>query len=125
ENAVKFTQQGQVLLHVRSLSKNHEDPVLRFEVADTGIGIAEENVKKIFYAAPGRGFDKDKKTTHGLIICRKHAELMGGKIEIKTAPGSGSIFSFTVRFDHNAGTFLQIEQPGNLKVLEEKQVLII
>jgi len=127
ENAIKFTQHGHVLIHVQSLSRNNDKFVLSFKIEDTGVGISEEQMKELFYAKPSRGFDNDnKRAGKGLVICRKHAELMGGKIELKNNHGSGSIFTFTVPLDHGAVSILPGSiQPDSLKILEDKHILVV
>jgi len=128
ENAIKFTQQGQVIIRVRSISKNGLKPVLSFEVEDSGIGIAKEQMGQLFYSVPDRGFNNEiKKSGRGLVICRKHAELMGGKIEVKSNPGAGSSFVFMIQFDHSLTSLLQNVKlkSESLKAFENKNVLVI
>ena len=127
ENAIKFTQHGHVFIHVQSLDNDTNKAVLNFKVEDSGLGIPAEQMKHLFYAKPARGFDNDsKRSGRGLVICRKHAELMGGKIELKSNRGSGSIFTFTVPFDHGTVSASQSSiHPGNLKILEGKNILVV
>lgn len=127
ENAIKFTQQGQVIIKVRALTKNGNKHVLIFEVEDTGEGIANEQIDQLFYSSPSRGFDNDvKRSGRGLVMCRKHAALMGGKIEVKSERGAGSIFTFTVPFDDCVSSFVQKDSSGeNLKRLEGKRILVV
>lgn len=125
ENAINFTQQGQVLVSVQSFSKNGDDPVIRFEVNDTGVGLNDEQIKQLFYSVPARGFERHKKTNRGLLICNKHVKQMGGKIEVTSSPGEGSTFFFTVLFNRSKKPFLQIEQQDALKILEGKNILIV
>ena len=99
-NAVKFTDKGQVAVHV-SAGGGDEGPVLlRVEVADTGVGISPEAIPRIFHAFS----QEDGSTTRryggtglGLTIARQLVLLMGGEIDFKSAPGEGSTFWFTVR----------------------------
>ena len=92
-NAVKFTERGRITLH---LSRGESD-AWHFEVSDTGMGIpadAQEAVFKPFQQGPGaRGHGG---TGLGLTIARRQIELMGGALELRSAPGAGSAFLFTI-----------------------------
>jgi signal transduction histidine kinase len=95
-NAVKFTQQGSVTLAVRRAPGRSE--VLRFQVRDTGMGIAPERCESIF--EPFTQADGSVTRNHGgsglgLTITRRLVNLMGGEIELVSALGEGSIFTFT------------------------------
>jgi signal transduction histidine kinase/ActR/RegA family two-component response regulator len=100
-NAVKFTEQGEVSLEIKQLDETSEDVGLSFSVHDTGIGISEENQKKLF-----QSFNQaDASTTRrfggtglGLAICRKLVELMNGTLALTSSPGQGSTFSFILRY---------------------------
>ncbi len=96
-NAVKFTQQGEVVLRVGMIACEGGSLRLRLEVADTGVGIAPENQSRIFEEFA----QEDASTTRrfggtglGLSISRQIVELMGGKLALVSAPGTGSTFSF-------------------------------
>lgn len=95
-NAVKFTHEGDVRL---SVSRGHEPGSVRFEVADTGIGIHPEQLAYLFEPFT----QADQSTTRarggtglGLSICQSLVGLMGGRIEVDTAPGAGSRFVFEI-----------------------------
>ncbi len=98
-NAVKFTERGSVSVTV--LAADAEDgSLLRVEVTDTGVGIPPDRIDRLF-----REFSQvDNSTTRhyggtglGLAICRRLATLMGGEIGVRSRPGAGSTFWFTVR----------------------------
>jgi len=99
-NAVKFTERGGIILAARWLGEEEGEILVRFEVRDTGIGIAPEAQTRLFEA-----FEQaDSSTTRryggtglGLAISRRLATLMGGKIGVDSAPGQGSTFWFTTR----------------------------
>ncbi len=100
-NAIKFTDRGSVDIDVDLMEMLENDAQLRFEVRDTGIGIPLQVQRQIFSA-----FDQaDSSTTRqyggtglGLTISAQLVNLMGGKLEVKSTPGQGSIFFFFVRF---------------------------
>jgi hypothetical protein len=102
-NAMKFTEQGEVSLEVSVGASLEQGPgvTLHFVVRDTGIGIARETQKQIFEPfAQGDGSSRRQGGTGlGLAICSKLVELMQGRIWVESAPGSGSAFHFTARFD--------------------------
>ena len=98
-NAVKFTDQGEVVLNIMPVSLANQPLKVSFRVTDTGIGMDEETMTRIF--APFTQADetisrKYGGTGLGLTICRRLTELMGGTIEVTSRPGEGSCFSVTV-----------------------------
>jgi len=96
-NAVKFTDRGEVVLRLRSLGTVEERDRIHFSVKDTGVGIPLDKQEQIF-----REFEQaDSSTTRihggtglGLSISRKLVALMGGHLEVESAPGKGSDFHF-------------------------------
>ena len=95
-NAVKFTAAGHVTLRLRVLAREAGLARLRFEVADTGIGIAAEQQERIFEPF----VQADSSTTRrfggtglGLSIVRRLVDLMGGTLQLQSQPGQGSVFS--------------------------------
>jgi signal transduction histidine kinase/ligand-binding sensor domain-containing protein/CheY-like chemotaxis protein len=98
-NAVKFTEQGEVLVRVVLVEEWENELVLRFEVADTGVGIEPEEQRRVFERfsqAPSEGSSDVRGTGLGLAITRQLVEMMGGEIGVESRPGEGSIFWFTV-----------------------------
>ena len=100
-NAVKFTDHGEITLTVACVSKNLDQTVLRFAVHDTGLGMNDAEMAKVFSAFT----QADSSTTRrfggtglGLSICKHIVELMGGSIQVESAPGKGSVFSFDASF---------------------------
>lgn len=125
ENAIKFTPHGEVVLTVQSLNNDINRPVLRFEIKDTGIGIEDEQLKKLFYTAPGREFyGGEKKSTSGLVVCRKKAEMLGGKIEVQSKPGFGSTFIFTVPLSLRSSQDQDVQQ-NIIRGFAGRRVLIV
>jgi len=100
-NAVKFTEQGEVQLQV-SLAERHGDKVkLKFAVRDTGIGMTPEQCARLFQAftqADGSTTRKYGGTGLGLTICKRLTEMMGGTIWVESEAGRGSNFVFTAWF---------------------------
>jgi CheY-like chemotaxis protein len=98
-NAVKFSDSGDVIVSVSSQeSENGLD--ISFEVQDTGIGIAEDELNKLFLPFSQIDISSTRKyggTGLGLAISKNLVEIMGGKIWVKSNPGKGSIFYFTIR----------------------------
>lgn len=98
-NAVKFTEKGEVVVAIKPLRREEEEVVVHFCVQDTGIGIAPEQMGKIFTPFT----QADSSTTRryggtglGLSISRQLVELMRGELQVESVPGSGSSFSFAV-----------------------------
>lgn len=106
-NAIKFTEKGKVTLRV-TLDTEISNPAevkLRFEIQDTGAGIAPEQLEKIFLPFEQVGDTKKRAagTGLGLSITRRLVELMGSDIEVESELGQGSKFWFEVRLEVGAG----------------------
>lgn len=111
-NAIKFTQSGRVTLRAKSLGQNPDGILLRFEVEDTGIGIAEDELPRLFGAFEQADNSITRKyggTGLGLAITRKLAHLMGGDAGATSQSGQGSTFWLTVRLKLGAVADLSSE----------------
>jgi PAS domain S-box-containing protein len=100
-NAIKFTAVGSVALNVELIGVNDDEVTIRFAVQDTGIGIEKENIKKIFESfaqAENNTAIQFGGTGLGLTISKRLVELQGGSIDVKSEPGTGSEFSFTIPY---------------------------
>ncbi len=97
-NAIKFTKRGHITLRARQEAEGDETVVLRFEVEDTGIGIAPEAIPRLFGAFEQADNSTTRKyggTGLGLAITKKIAEIMGGSAGVSSMEGKGSTFWFT------------------------------
>jgi two-component system, sensor histidine kinase and response regulator len=98
-NAIKFTEGGEVHLKAELLEQVGARARLRFSVKDTGIGITSEQAARLFQPFSQADMSTTRKhggTGLGLTICRRLVELMGGDIWLESEPGKGSTFLFTV-----------------------------
>jgi two-component system sensor histidine kinase/response regulator len=118
-NAIKFTEAGEVILGITlEEAVDPKSVLLRFEVRDTGIGISPEAQARLFQSFS----QADSSTTRrfggtglGLVICKKLIELMGGQVGLRSAPGAGSTFWFTVPFQTTTETIAIPATPENLR----------
>lgn len=119
ENALKFTEQGEISIavslaqldkdgtlakSVRSTTTATKSCLILFEVQDTGIGMPSELQKQLFQPFSRGDVSTTRKhggTGLGLAICERLVSSMGGKIGVKSEPGNGSYFWFTVQFEHH------------------------
>jgi PAS domain S-box-containing protein len=98
-NAVKFTERGEIRMKAELLEESHERVHLRFSVSDTGLGMTPEQAARLFQPFTQADMSTTRKhggTGLGLTICKRLVELMGGQIWLESAPGKGSTFFFTV-----------------------------
>ena len=118
-NAIKFTPQGEIAVHVESKGQQEKGYELLFSVIDTGIGISTEGIEKLFKAFQ----QVDTSTTRryggtglGLVISQRLAEFMGGSIWVESVPGSGSSFFFsaTLQASEAPAPAHQSSKPGLL-----------
>lgn len=98
-NATKFTEKGSISLVVKMLQRNQNNVKLTFSVRDTGIGMTQEQLGRLFNAftqADGSTTRKYGGTGLGLVISKSLVELMGGQMLVESEPGVGSRFFFTI-----------------------------
>ncbi len=101
-NAVKFTDEGEIVVKVEPVEVGEASALMRFSVSDTGIGIPadkQDTIFERFSQADGSTTRKYGGTGLGLTISKRLAEMMGGELGIESGEGEGSTFWFTARFD--------------------------
>ncbi|MCL2889383.1 MAG: response regulator, partial [Eggerthellaceae bacterium] len=123
-NAVKFTPEGgKIKLCVEEVEKLERSTKLRFSVTDTGIGMSEEQISRLFNAfeqADGSVSRKYGGTGLGLVISKNIVEKMGGRIWVESQPGVGSTFSFEVvleRSSHQDAVIFDGIRPEDIRLL--------
>jgi len=126
-NAIKFTEQGEVVLSVQLEASEVDGMTLHFAITDTGIGIPAEKQKIIFEPFTQADTSITRKyggTGLGLAITMRLIEMMGGRIWVASEPGKGSTFHFTAHFRKAAaGVFNGIRT--HPAILEDLRVLVV
>jgi two-component system, sensor histidine kinase and response regulator len=125
-NAIKFTDSGEVAVQVSEESRDAYHVIMRFQVLDTGIGIAPETQTRLFQAftqADGSTTRKYGGTGLGLAICKRLVEMMEGEVGVESKLNRGSLFWFTARLKHSVAPIsLKRRHPDSLA---EIKVLIV
>jgi len=123
-NAVKFTEQGEIVLSARVTERLDDKVTLQFSVRDTGIGMTAEQQAKLFQAFSQADTSTTRKyggTGLGLTISKRLVNLMGGEIWTESEPGHGTTFNFTAQFGLGKATVKRRFEPSpdlkGLKVL--------
>ena len=114
-NGVKFTDRGEVVLRIQPLYGGQGKITLRFEITDTGIGLTEEQVKKLFRPFEQADTSSSRRfggTGLGLAISRRIVDLMEGKIGVHSTPGIGSTFWFELPFQVPEQPAIERSFPG-------------
>ena len=128
-NAIKFTQTGSITVSMNVVNEMQNKVMLEFSVRDTGIGINEEDVLKIFKPFEQASQSITRKyggTGLGLSICKKLIELLDGSINVYSQVGKGSEFIFTIPFERNYVYKEEKNQSSviNYSKLRDKKILI-
>jgi signal transduction histidine kinase/CheY-like chemotaxis protein len=100
-NAVKFTEDGEIVISTCLVKDNDDQVTLKFSVSDTGIGLTQGQIDSLFEAFSQADTSITRKyggTGLGLTICSNLVDMMGGKIQVESEPGQGSLFTFTADF---------------------------
>jgi signal transduction histidine kinase/CheY-like chemotaxis protein len=129
-NALKFTQNGNVNVIAKLFDKTEENATIYFEIVDTGIGIPEDKLQTVFESFSQGSVEVNRKyggTGLGLTIVKKLIELLGGEIKLKSEVGKGSTFTFKLDFSINNEPMEKVEEvkPYNDKQLKHKSILLI
>jgi len=124
-NAVKFTENGEILISVKLLEKTANEVMLKFEVIDSGIGLTSEQKGRLFQSFQQADASTTRKfggTGLGLAIAKSLANLMGGEVGVESEYGQGSNFWFTARFG------IDTSKPSRIfrrQDFEKKRALVI
>ena len=125
DNAIKFTEQGEVTVSISTVTVDADGAVLRFAVSDTGVGLDTEQIGRLFTPFT----QADNSTTRkyggsglGLTICKRLVELMYGQMDVTSEPGVGSTFGFTARFGLRPGNSVR---PTGLVTMDSLRVLVV
>ncbi len=113
-NAIKFTREGSVTLRVRPTSApTHTSPTLRFEVQDTGVGIAPAELDDAFdiFVQTSSGRVSEQGSGLGIPISQRFVRMMGGDLTVSSEPGEGSVFCFEILVELADAPNVQTTQP--------------
>jgi signal transduction histidine kinase/DNA-binding NarL/FixJ family response regulator len=137
-NAIKFTAHGEIYIEVSLIKEEEKEIVLLFKVQDTGIGIGEEDLKKLFL--PFNQVDSTLTRQYGgtglgLSICKRIVDLMGGEIGVFSNKGNGSTFFFNIPLIKHEGvielslpnfsTFMSKSRSQELKYDTKLKILLV
>jgi PAS domain S-box-containing protein len=124
-NAVKFTEKGEIDIVIRIKEQTDKDVVLHCAVRDTGIGLSQEQMGRLFQSFAQADTSTTRKfggTGLGLVISKRLAELMGGEVGVESEPGKGSTFWFTARLGKGVGQHRKMALSSDL---QGKRVLVV
>lgn len=124
-NAVKFTDSGEISVTVDYIEEENEIAMLNFEVRDTGVGIHEDDISKIFKSFSQADVSTTRKyggTGLGLAISSELVKLMGGEISVESKLGKGSVFKFNVKLGISKR---ESKQKLSLEKLDDVNILIV
>ena len=125
DNAVKFTETGEVVIRISLREETDNRICLEFTVRDTGIGIPEEQVPRLFDSFTQADASTTRKyggTGLGLAICKRLVELMEGELWADSRPGEGTVFIFTAWFSPGIPSR---ENQDTTRDMEERRVLVV
>ena len=114
-NAIKFTEQGEIIVRAKKIEESENNVLLRFEVQDTGIGISKEQKAKLFQTFQQADTSTSRKyggSGLGLAICKRLAELMDGEVGLESQTGKGCTFWLTLRIGKGGTPELSLPEDG-------------
>ncbi|MGB5352274.1 MAG: response regulator, partial [Woeseia sp.] len=124
-NAIKFTEEGQIVVEARQTQRDGDKVAVRFDVRDSGIGMNDEQLSRLFQSFSQADSSISRQyggTGLGLAISQQLTELMGGKIEVSSEPGVGTSFHFTLEM---AVSDVEVERPDIEDKPEGLNVLVV
>lgn len=128
-NAVKFTKKGTVKILISEIDEKNEHESFSIHVNDTGLGISEEGLKKIFKPFDQEDASMSRKyggTGLGLSISSQLAELLGGGLSVKSTLGEGSTFSFKLKLKRDVSLFSEsVDINKNLNWKADPKILLV
>lgn len=113
-NAAKFTEHGEIKVHISCLSKQDDNVKLKFSICDTGIGMSAQQQEKLFQSFSQADASTTRKyggTGLGLAICKNLVELLGGEIWLESEENNGSKFHFTVSYQSQSLAQIESKRP--------------
>lgn len=120
DNAIKFTKDGSVTFEVKPVNGR-----IRFEIRDTGVGIPQDKIEKIFIPFPPRdSYRSEEGAGLGLAVSSKLIEILGGKLKVRSSPGKGTEFSFEIEVVESDEGIYEFETK-NIKGYEGPQRTIL
>jgi signal transduction histidine kinase/CheY-like chemotaxis protein/ligand-binding sensor domain-containing protein len=126
-NAMKFTERGEIFLGIDLVKIENDEIELAFQVRDTGIGIPQDKISRLFKAFSQVDSSTTRKyggTGLGLVISQRLIELMGGSISVESQPGVGTTFSFTTKNRISQESIRQYVN-ATMTAVEGKKVLVV
>ncbi len=128
-NAIKYTEEGRVKLTVALVEQTADAAAIEIRIADTGIGIKQEDMDRLFREFDRLDLEKTKNiegTGLGLAITRHMLDLMGSRLDVESTYGEGSVFSFVirqeVRGDEPVGDFEKRRRTNELLIEQKKNI---
>ncbi len=125
-NAVKFTETGEIVVSTELVKKDQDQVTLKFSVTDTGIGLTKEQMGRLFQSFSQADTSTTRKyggTGLGLTISKRLVEMMGGEIRVASKPGRGTTFSFSATFGQSLGK--EKTRPAPPPDLQGMKVLVV